>query len=163
MAVLGARERRAEKILAVDLQPERRKLAEFYGAETCGPEAAKERVMALSQGRGADNVMELVGSSVTERLAFDLLRPGGTLAVAGVHTAKGFSFSPPDAYNKNLTYKVGRCPARAYAERLIPLVQSRKYDLSPLFSHRLPLAQGPGGYRLFANKQENCTKVLLIP
>ena len=36
-------------------------------------------------------------------------------------------------------------------------------DVSPLFSHRLPLEEGPRGYALFEEKRERCTKVLLVP
>ncbi len=48
-------------------------------------------------------------------------------------------------------------------ERLLPLVQSRKYDLGAIVSHRLPLADGVRGYELFEQKLESCTKVILSP
>ena len=163
MAIVGAREKKAETVYAIDLIPERLKAAERFGAIPIDltRENPLQRIREQTQGRGADSVLELVGNESSERLAFELVRPGGVLAVAGVHTATHFTFSPPEAYGKNLTYRVGRCPARAYMERLVPLVQSKKYDLAALFSHRLPLASGGEGYQLFAHKREGCTKVLL--
>ncbi len=165
MAILGARERGATEIFAIDLVAERLDLARKWGAHALHAENDNpiDFIKSRTNGRGADAVMELVGSPITERLAFDLLRPGGVLAVAGVHTEKHFSFSPPQAYNKNLTYRTGRCPARSLFEKLIPLVQSRKYNLSSIFSHRFPLSEGARGYHLFADKREKCTKVLLCP
>lgn len=104
-----------------------------------------------------------VGSPDATRLAVDLVRPGGVVSAVGVHTEPKFAFSPGDAYDKNLTYRAGRCPARHYMARLLPLVQSRKYDLGAIVSHRLPLADGVRGYELFEQKLESCTKVILSP
>jgi threonine dehydrogenase-like Zn-dependent dehydrogenase len=106
-------------------------------------------------------VLEVVGSPDATRLAFDLVRPGGIVSAVGVHTEAQFAFSPVEAYDKNLTYRAGRCPARRYMERLLPLVREKKYDLASIVSHRLPLADAVRGYHLFERKLEGCTKVLL--
>ncbi|MCB0315021.1 MAG: glutathione-dependent formaldehyde dehydrogenase, partial [Calditrichaeota bacterium] len=74
-----------------------------------------------------------------------------------------FAFQPADLYNKNLTYRTGRCPVQRYVPRLLPLVQQRKYDFSALISHRLPLRDGVRGYEMFDQKIEGCTKVVLRP
>jgi len=163
MAVIGARELGAGQILSIDPVAERRALAERFGARAIAPDQAVDLVREATDGRGADGVLETVGSRDAARLAFDLLRPGGILSTVGVHTDPQFPFTPVDAYNRNLTYRVGRCPARHYMERLVPLVQSGTYDFSPLFSHRLPLSAGAEGYRLFAGRAAGCTKVLLTP
>ena len=81
----------------------------------------------------------------------------------GVHTDPLFSFSPVEAYDKNLSYRVGRCPARRYMDQLLPFLASGKYDFGPLLSHRLPLSEGAHAYRIFADKSEGCTKVVLTP
>ncbi|MDZ7363791.1 MAG: alcohol dehydrogenase family protein [candidate division KSB1 bacterium] len=163
MAIIGARELGAERIYAIDTIPERLALAAKFGATLI--DYQKENPLAVirdvTEGRGADAVLEAVGSPAAARLALDLVRPGGILAVAGVHTEEHFAFSPAEAYDKNLTYKVGRCPARYYAERLIPIVEKKKYDLTSMISHRLPLAEGVRGYKIFAEKLEGCTKVIL--
>lgn len=165
MAVLGAREAGAEKVFAIDPVAERRELAQGYGAMPLSPESPgfREAILEATGGRGADAVLDAVGNEAAARLAFELVRPGGVISTVGVSVAARFSFSPPEAYNKNLTYRVGRCPARRYMEKLIPLVRSRKYDLTPMLSHRLPLSEGARGYRIFAEKKERCTKVLLLP
>lgn len=49
-------------------------------------------------------VLELVGSGAALRLAFDALRPMGSLSSVGVHTDASFPFSPQDGYNKNIRY-----------------------------------------------------------
>lgn len=121
MTVLAAKHLGAEKLFAVDLVPERLAIAEKFGAIPLNPSMVdiKQQVFDATDGRGVDAVMEVVGNDKSLKLAMDLVRPGGTLSSAGVHTEKNFSFSPGEAYDKNLTYKSGRCPARYYAEKTI--------------------------------------------
>ncbi len=163
--LIGARELGAAHVFALDLVPERLRLAERFGAEPVHLLEANPlaRVRERTSGRGADVALELVGRPEATRLAFELVRPGGTISAAGVHNEERFAFSPGEAYLKNLTYRAGRAPARAYMERTLAWVSTRRFDLSPLFSHRLALAEGPRGYDMFERKLEGCTKVLLVP
>lgn len=165
MAVLGARELGAGRVFAFDLVADRLDTAALYGAEALDALAVDpvEVLRDATEGRGADVVLEAVGSPEATRLAVDLVRPGGTVAAAGVHTEERFAFTPGEAYDKNLTYRAGRCPARFWAEKLLPLVAEGKYDLGAMISHRLPLAEGPGAYRLFAERRDGCVKVLFEP
>ncbi|BBM82854.1 alcohol dehydrogenase family protein [Candidatus Uabimicrobium amorphum] len=163
LAILGARELGAQTIYAVDCVPERLAHAQRFGAIPINfqQQDVKEVILEKTQGIGVDAVLEVVGSNAAERTAVDIVRPGGIISVAGVHTANTFSFSPVEAYDKNLTYKIGRCSARYYMDKLIPVVQSKKYDLSSIISHRLPLADGKKAYEMFDKKCDNCTKVIL--
>ena len=104
-----------------------------------------------------------MGSEPSTRLAFDLVRLGGTIAALGVHTEPHLAIAPAEIYDKNLTYRAGRAPARTYMEKLLPLIRSGRYDLEALISHRLPLSEGPRGYDLYDRKLEGCTKVVLRP
>lgn len=165
MAVISARELGAERVFAVDALPDRLALAARWGAEPVDFQAEDPigRIRDETGGRGADSVVEAVGTPQASRLAFGLVRPGGTIAAVGVHVEPHLAFAPGEAYDKNLTYRAGRCPARAYMDRLLPLVSSGKYDLGTLISHRLPLDQGPDGYDLFDRRVPGCTKVVLLP
>jgi threonine dehydrogenase-like Zn-dependent dehydrogenase len=165
MAVIAARELGAERVFALDAVPERLALAERYGGEPLDISKgdAAGWIRDATEGRGADAVVEAVGSPQATRLAFDLVRPGGTIAAVGVHTENHLAFAPGEAYNKNLTYRAGRAPARRYIERLLPLIQSGRYDLGALISHRLSLTEGAHGYDLFDRRLEGCTKVVLLP
>lgn len=165
MAVIAARELGAERVFALDAVPERLALAERYGAEPLDIRSGDvlAHLRDATEGRGADAVVEAVGSPQATRLAFDLIRPGGTIGAVGVHTESHLAFAPAEAYNKNLTYRIGRAPVRRLIERLLTLVHSGRYDLGALISHRLPLAEGPRGYDLFDRRLEGCTKVVLLP
>jgi threonine dehydrogenase-like Zn-dependent dehydrogenase len=165
MAILGAREAGAERIFAVDTVPERLIMAQKFGAEAINSKDVSplEVVRNATNGRGADAILEAVGNHSAVRLAWELVRPGGIISSVGVCNDAHLAFSPVEAYNKNLTYKIGRCPARHIMEKLIPLVQKKKYDLTSVFSHTMKLSEGVKGYDIFANKKDHCLKVLLRP
>jgi len=48
-------------------------------------------------------------------------------------------------------------------DRLLPLVRSRKHDVTAIISHRLPLSEGPDAYRMFSGRASGCTKVVFRP
>ncbi len=164
MAIVGARELGAERVFAVDSIAERLELAEAFGATPLDlAQAPAEAVLAATENRGADAVLEAVGSPGATRLAVDLVRPGGTVAAVGVHTEEHFAFSPVEAYDKNLTYRAGRCPVRPRLERMFEILESGRYDFDRIVSHRMPLSEGVRAYEIFDRKLEGCTKVLLRP
>ncbi len=163
MAVLGAREMGAKMIFAVDTIPERLAKAREFGANSldAGKGGVLDMVRDVTDGRGADGVLEAVGSGPAVRLAYDLVRPGGIVSSVGVCNDEHLAFSPVEAYNKNLTYTIGRCPARFMMEQLVPMVQQKKYDVASIFTHRLKLDDGASGYTIFDSKRDHCLKVLL--
>ncbi len=165
MAIVGAKNLGATQLYAIDTIPERLEKARTFGAIPLNPLSIDivEKIKSVTNGRGADSVMEVVGSPSASKLAMDLIRPGGTISTVGVHTTAHFSFSPVDAYNKNLTYKVGRCPAHFYAEKLVRENIVQKYDIASVISHRFSLENGAEAYRIFDKKEDNCLKAVLIP
>jgi threonine dehydrogenase-like Zn-dependent dehydrogenase len=165
MAVLVSRELGAETVLAVDAVVERLELAGRFGARPLDMREVDvvEAVLEATEGRGVDTVLEVVGSPEATRLAVEMIRPGGVISAAGVHTEAHFTFSPGEAYDKNLTYRAGRCPVRGYMERALRLAASKGDELSSVITHRLALSEGPRAYRLFDRKEDGCIKVVLRP
>ena len=165
MASLSARLLGAERVLAFDRVQERLDLAADFGAEpheldSTPPSAI---VAAVTEGRGADVILEAVGSPGALQLAVDLVRPGGIVSVVGVHTTPRFDLSPIAAYDKNLTLKIGRCSARYYLDRTLEILARDHPPVERIISHRLPLSDGSKAYRIFSSRSEGCTKALLIP
>jgi threonine dehydrogenase-like Zn-dependent dehydrogenase len=165
MAILAAKHLGAQTLFAVDFIDDRLSLAEKFGAIPLNPALTlvKEEILNVTDGRGADAVMEVVGGDKSLKLAIDLIRPGGTISSVGVHTDKNFSFSPGDAYDKNLTYKSGRCPARYYAEKLLRDGVPQRYAIQNIITHEFALADGTKAYETFDRKLDNCIKAVLIP
>ncbi len=95
-AVQGCRLAGAEPIIAVDMNPERLKLALAFGAtHAVNPNdgEAVAAVKALTAGRGADYVLECAGVEAGFRLSVEAARPGGSITWLGkTDVAKDVSF-----------------------------------------------------------------------
>ena len=165
LAIMASRLSGAGVIFAIDSVPERLALAADFGARSinAGRRDAVGEVLAGTGGRGADAALEIVGSAAAARLAMDLVRTGGVVATVGFHTEPRFAFSPGEAYDKNLTYRTGRCPARRLIGEALEIVVREGPTVERLITHRLPLADGPRAYQLFNDKLESCIKVALHP
>lgn len=165
MAVVGARELGASTVFAIDTVPERLEKAKEFGAIPINASHAtpREWINDHTAGRGVEASLEAVGSHSAVRLAFELVRPGGIVSSVGVCNDAHLAFSPVEAYNKNLTYRIGRCPARHLMNSLVPLVRGHRYNLSSVFTHRMKLIDGAKGYEVFSGKTDHCLKVLLEP
>ena len=164
MTIIAAKHLGAEKLFAIDPVPERLAMAKKLGAVPLNPSTTnvKQEILDSSSGRGVDAVMEVVGSEESLKLAIGLLRPGGIISSVGVHTAKHFSFSPGEAYDKNLIYKSGRCPARYYAERLLKEEVPQRYAIEDIITHQFSLREGARAYEVFDKKLDNCIKAVLL-
>ena len=150
------------QIVAVDPNPTRLSIAERLGATvTEDGQDAIGIVRRLTAGRGADGVMEFVGLPDAQTLAYELIRPGGRMSVIGCHCTPGFSFSPAQAYDKNLTYRTGRCPARHYMETLPHLLAQQPLDLSWCITHRFGVEDAVEAYQTFAYRKDGCVKAVL--
>lgn len=162
MAVYSALLMEAGRVLAVDTIDQRLQFANKMGALTLdASQPVREAVFQYTGGRGADAVIEAVGSAPAQRLAFELVRPGGIIATIGVHTTDHFVFKPADVYNKNITYKSGRCPARSLMETTLPLLAANAPSLSNIITHRMKLKDGVSAYEIFDQKMDGCIKVIL--
>lgn len=165
MAIWSAFQLGAEQVFAVDEVPERLQMAQQWGATAVNYRTTdvSALIREATQGRGVDLAVEAVGSGAATMSAFSLLRPGGHLSAVGVCTDQALSFGPVGAYDKNLTYSIGRCPARHYMPLLMEQALADANRLLSIFTHRFPMAAGARAYRIFADKKDQCMKVLLRP
>jgi len=165
MAALGAYHYGASVVFAVDRISSRLTAAENFGAVPAHADlpGGFDMLMDATEGRGADVVLEAVGSGSSLKLAYDLVRPGGTISAAGVCTEQNLPFSPVQAYDKNLTYRTGRCPARAMMTELVPLVEKDPGRFNKVITHHFLLEHGPAAYVQFAARTDGMLKVMLSP
>lgn len=166
MAVLAAVEMGAQTVFAIDTVPERLSMSAYFGAKpllATADNGYKERIKEATQGRGVDAVLEAVGSSATVKMAYELLRPGGIISSVGVHTCQQFAFSPIQAYDKNVTFKIGRAPVRPYMAELMNRSLQSDIDITRIITHRFSLQEGETAYSIFDNKEQGCIKAVLLP
>jgi threonine dehydrogenase-like Zn-dependent dehydrogenase len=163
MAVIGAKELGATSLFAVDTIPERLELAESFGAKPLNAQRTDvlREIKQMTKGYGAGRCTGSCGQQQQSETCLFSRKTGGIISMVGVNNEPTLPFSPTDAYNKNLTFKVGRCPARFLMNKLLPLVESKKYDYSAIVSHKLGLKDGVDAYSMFSSKKNNCVKVTL--
>jgi threonine dehydrogenase-like Zn-dependent dehydrogenase len=115
-AVVAALEYKPKALLAVDGVQSRLETARQLGAEPFNYQTQeaelRERVMELTDGRGADIVIEVVGQSSALDMGFKLLRPWGIISSVGIHNGQ-IPWTGNQAYGKNITIQMGRCPVRS--------------------------------------------------
>jgi threonine dehydrogenase-like Zn-dependent dehydrogenase len=153
----------AGRVVAIDMVPDRLKLAESLGAI---PVNSKENdpedvVRDLTEWRGADVVVDAVGHESALATTFTLVRQGGTITLPGMYVEDHASIPIGDMWLKNINVVAGVANIQGHMDELIELVRERRIDPSAIISHRMPLSQGPEGYELFDSKQ--ALKVVLDP
>ncbi len=160
-ALLGAG---AERVVVLDREPERLELVRRTGAEVIDirerdPEMA---LASITDDRGADVVIEAVGSTEAFSSALDVVRRGGRIVVAGVFAGEIAEMQLGVWWARALQVRfLGQCPAHAWWEAGRDAVLAGTIDPTPLISHRLPLEDAASGYDLFDRRV--ATKVLLQP
>lgn len=163
-SVQGARVHGARQVLALDREPDRLALAERVGALPIDitRRNAQMAVHSLTEGRGADVVIEAVGDVPAFELALEVARRGGTVSVLGLYSSQTIELQIGFVWVRAIRLLfAGLTPVHAWWERAMEEVRSGRIDPLPLVSHRLPLSDAAHGYELFAARQ--ATKVLLKP
>jgi len=67
------------------------------------------------------------------------------------------------AFGKGLTFKMGQTHAHRYMRLLLEKISNGEIDPSAVITHRMRLDEAPEAYKIFANKEDNCIKVVLRP
>jgi threonine dehydrogenase-like Zn-dependent dehydrogenase len=119
-------------------------------------------VRRLSSG-GVDVAIEALGIQTTFEAALRSLRPGGTLSSLGVYSGK--LEVPYDAFAAGLgdhRIVTTLCPGgKERMRRLLKLVESGRFDPSPLITHRYALSRITEAYRLFGERADGVLKVAI--
>ncbi|HET8525949.1 MAG TPA: alcohol dehydrogenase catalytic domain-containing protein [Actinomycetota bacterium] len=154
----------AGTVLAIDLDPARLAIAERDGSIPIDASArnAQTAVFEHTDGRGADVVIEAVGTPAAFERSLDVVRRGGTVVVVGVYTSELVQAQIGVWWIRALQLRfAGTTPIHAWWDRAMAEVQAGRLDPTPIVSHRLSLEEAPKGYELFDTRQ--ATKVLLTP
>lgn len=162
-AVLAAHRLGAARIIAMSRHDDRRALARDFGATDLiaeRGEAGAEAVRALTDGIGADCVLECVGTAESMDQALRSTRPGGRIGFVGV-PAGGPELPVQTLFRTNIGVAGGMAPVRGYIEDLLPTVLAGDYSPGRVFDRELPLADVAQGYA--AMDERRAIKVLLRP
>jgi len=162
LGVLSAKQMGAERIIAMSRNPSRQKLAREFGATDIVTERGDEgvaRIKELTNGIGADSVLECVGTQESMLQAIRATRPGGFVSYVGV--PHGVALKGEELFFTHVHLHGGPAPVRRYLPKLIDLVWKGKINPGKVFDLTLPLAQVAEGYR--AMDERRAIKALLLP
>jgi threonine dehydrogenase-like Zn-dependent dehydrogenase len=147
-----------------------------------------DRIMALTNGRGADACIDAVGTEASATGSFDSLvdrvkvatfmgtdrphvlrqaihccRNFGTVSIVGVYGGLLDSIPMGSAINRGLTFRMAQTPVQHYLPQLLARIEKGEIDPSFVITHRATLEEGPELYKTFRAKQDGCIKVVMKP
>ena len=160
--VLAASQMGAERVIAMSRHEPRQKIATEFGATDVVAERGEEgeaRILELTDGVGADSVLECVGTNAAMDTAFKIARPGSTVGFVGV--PHGVKLPVRRMFGKNIGLAGGMAPVRAYLPELLDLVESGRINPGLVFDTTLPLDEVAEGYKMMDERR--AIKVLLEP
>ncbi|KAI1816020.1 GroES-like protein [Poronia punctata] len=163
-ALVAALEYRPKHLFAIDGVESRLELARGLGAEPLNfktdPQGMIRRIQEVTEGRGADVVIEVVGLKPALRTAYEVVRPFGFISSIGVHNSD-MPFSATDGYDKNVRLQMGRCPVRSVFPDALRVLAKRQHMFGFMFENIMPLSEAVSGYELFDKMQVQ--KVIFEP
>ena len=132
------------RVVSVGGRPERRELAREFGAER-------------GDGRGADVVIEAVGTAEAWRDALELVRPGGTVVFFGGRELAVDTFR---LHYEELTLRGAFHHAPRHVRAALAFLASGAYPWERLVTHRVGLEHVAG---LFADPPPDLLKAAVLP
>ncbi len=162
-SMLSAKMFGPSRIVAIDTDDSRLSVAKengladiFLNPDKCD---IGDEVRKLTDGRGADSVIEAAGSSSSFQMAWEIARANAIVAVVAMYE-KNQVLPLPNMYGKNLTFKTGGVDA-AKCEKLVELISQNKINTDFLITHKFSLENIKEAYKLFENKDDNCLKIAI--
>jgi threonine dehydrogenase-like Zn-dependent dehydrogenase len=161
----------AGPVLVVDTLEERRRLALAAGADGAfAPGGLNDRVMEITDGRGADVAVETSGSGAALQSAIDAVVAEGTVVVASWYGTKPVTLALGGHFHRGRvrlrSSQVGRLdPALAprwdRARRMDTVLGLLgRLSLRDLISHRIPFGEAPEAYTLLDERPEETLQVI---
>lgn len=151
------------RIVAIDLADSRLESARNLGADVTingSSGSTVEQVMEMTDGLGAEVVMEAVGVPETFELCTELVRPGGHVANIGVH-GQPATLHLETLWIKSITITTGLVDASS-TPTLLKLVAEGRLDTTPFATHRFGLDEIGEAYDVFSDAANtNALKVVL--
>jgi hypothetical protein len=160
MGVLAAKQMGAGRIIAMSRHKTRQDLALEFGATDIVSErgeAGVAQIKRLTNGVGADAVLECVGTQEAMTQAIQAARPGAMIGYVGV--PHGVELDGQWLFFSQRGMLGGPAPVRRFLPHLIDLVLTRKINPGKVFDLTLPLDQVAEGYR--AMDERRAIKTLL--
>ncbi|HEX4029272.1 MAG TPA: zinc-dependent dehydrogenase [Terracidiphilus sp.] len=156
-------------VLTSDLFAERHAIAARFGLTHpihAGTENVVERVMAETDGRGADAVVLAVGGNGLIRTAMDAARPGGKVMLFAQTQHGEVSIDPAAVCVDEKTLLGSYSSSFPILDEVTDLVFAgyrNGFDLTQLISHRFPLEEAVEAIDIASHPQAGSMKIMIEP
>ena len=166
-AVLASR--LAGKVLTSDLYPERHAIAAKYGLQHpihAGTESVVERVLAETDGRGADAVILAVGGTALVRTAMDAARPGGKVMLFAQTQHGEVAIDPAAVCVDEKTLLGSYSSSFPILDEVTELVFNgyrNGFDLTQLISHRFSIEDAVPAIDIASHPKADSMKIMIEP
>jgi len=151
-------------IVAVDLQDDKLELALELGADhALNPQRddVKQKVLALTENRGADIAFEVAGIPDTVKTAIDVVRKGATVTLVGNLTPT--VDLPLQAVVSRQLRLQGSCSICGEYPAVLDMIARKEINVDAILSAEAPLSEGAEWFRRLYNREPGLIKVVLIP
>ena len=162
MAVALTKALSAAQVIAVEYQNEyRKKLAKRLGADVVleSDGTTVDRILELTDGDGAHDVLEFSGAAPALQQALKVVRPGGGIHLLGLYSNSVTLNLSDDVIMRGVTLHgiTGRRMFQTWYQ-MAGILRSGNVDLTPLVTHRFPLADYEKALEVMRSRQ--CGKVV---
>lgn len=152
-----------QRIVVCEAEKSRREFVRqhYQDVDVVDPTECLEVLDSLTEGRGADRVIEVAGGEDTFELAWRCARPNAIVTIVALYE-KEQTLPLPRMYGKNLTFKTGGVDA-CDCDKIMKLISEGRIDTTHLITHRYPLSRIQEAYDLFAKRQDGVIKTAIYP
>jgi 2-desacetyl-2-hydroxyethyl bacteriochlorophyllide A dehydrogenase len=154
---------RGARVIGITRSAEKRAMAEQLGADVtiAGGDTVIERVRELTDGRGADVVIETTGILKQLENSVHMTRFGGKVLMFGIYTVKEGALPFYDLYFKEVSLISARVAKPEDYTACIALVERGQVKLEPLVSDVLPLGELKAAINLLASDSGQRMKIIM--
>jgi L-iditol 2-dehydrogenase len=152
------------RVVSVDLEDDRLALAKRLGADEILNSRSQDipaRIREMTDGLGADIVVEAVGADATVRMSIESARKGGMVTLIGNVTAS-VSFPLQSVVTREISV-LGSCASSNDYAACLALMGRGAIQVAPMISAAVPLERGPEMFDRLYQREPNLTKVILNP
>ena len=164
LTIQAVRAAGASEVIAVDLNEKRLAVAKELGADHvlhAGQVDVPAEVSELSEGRGADVAMEVVGATATIKTAIESVRKGGHVTLVG-NVSPTIELPLQSVVTREISLQ-GTCGCNGEYPECIDLMNRGIINVEPLITAKISLADGPQWFdRLYAGDPDQM-KVVVQP
>jgi len=154
----------AGKIIAIDLDDKKLKLAKKFGADVvlnAKDENLHQSILSESNQRGADVAFEAVGIEQTVNSAIENVRKGGAVTLVG-NLAPHINFPLQSIVTREIRVQ-GSCAIAGEYPKVLDMMARGLVDVASLLSAKAPLSEGASWFKRLYDKEPGLNKVVLQP